>query len=354
MANAFDADDDGDAVLDNDDPDSRGPQDPDTPSFWVFSNFHQEFEDSLNANAMTVSKAMVDAALVKSAGLAMQVASSTATVELDCGTLTYCAAGGTGRLREPYPDGVEFPEGADPDGNGFGTVTAGGSGDVQLRAFGDVPASYPASEHIAPGDVYLQRYTDATGKLIEVPGMLNFVFHTTPAVKAVETGVRTYAPTYPVTADAPGSRMNPFHVPTTGDVVVTFTVWRPQRPGIAAAGEAPLMDLGNLRLVANLPNGPCAVGAPGPCQSGPGLCPGSSFATTDPHLTVVPDGIQDSFGDQAANPANTFTYSLDLSACLGTKGIAWNAGEAVMVPVQMMNVYGDNATQNVFFVRDDS
>jgi hypothetical protein len=34
--------------------------------------------------------------------------------------------------------------------------------------------------------------------------------------------------------------------------------------------------------------------------------------------------------------------------------VAWDAGEMLMVPVQMMNVYGDNAAQNVYFVRDDS
>jgi hypothetical protein len=203
--------------------------------------------------------------------------------------------------------------------------------------------------------VYLQRYADGEGAVVEVPGMLNFVFHTTPAVKTVQTGVRTYEVAYPVVPGSPGTRGNPFHVPTAGDATVTLTVWRPQRQGIAEAGEASLMDMGNLRLVTNLPQGPCDPAGPGGCPSGPGLCPSSVYGEADPNLGIVFDGLQDALGDRPADPANAFTYTIDLSACVETvPGVSWDAGETLMVPVQMMNVYGDNAAQNVYFVRDDS
>ena len=39
----------------------------------MFSNFRQEIENSFNANAMPLTKALVDAALVRAAGLAFQV-----------------------------------------------------------------------------------------------------------------------------------------------------------------------------------------------------------------------------------------------------------------------------------------
>jgi hypothetical protein len=355
LPNAFDADDDGDGILDNDDHDSRRGDADGRRRFWVFSNFHQDMEHSLNANAMTVTPELIDAALVRSAGLAIQVAGGgeASEVRLDCGTLSYCTPGGTGRTREPYPDGRKFPEEMDPDAAGRGIITAGMTGDFQLAVFGAAPAGHRASEALRAGDVYLQRYTDDEGSVVEVPGMLNFVFHTTPAVKTVDTGVEVYTPVYPIAPDAPGTRVNPFRVPGTGHVRVTFTVWRPQRQGIGDAGEAPLMDMGNLRLVANLPNGPCQPGPAGCPDPGPGLCPGSVFTTDDPHLAVVPDGLQDSLGDRPADPAHTFTYTIDLSACVeSVPDVTWDPGEVVMVPVQMMNVYGDNATQNVFFVRD--
>jgi hypothetical protein len=257
LPNAFDADDDGDGVLDNDDPDSKQPLSPDRPRFWVFSNFHQELEDSLNANAMAVTKELIDVALRRASGLAFQVVGDGAEVELDCGTLPYCTTGGTDRTAEPYPDGLKFPEDVDANGDGRGTITAGPTGDFQFRPFGSAPDGYAASDSLRAGDVFLERYTGGDGALVEVPGMLNFVFHTTPAVQRVVTGVRTYDLVYPVAPDAPGTRANPFHVPTTGDVAVTLTVWRPQRRGIADAGEAALVDMGNLKLVTNLPNGPC-------------------------------------------------------------------------------------------------
>jgi hypothetical protein len=364
MPNAVDADDDGDGILDNDDRDSGNGPPPAADGarrFWVFSNFHQDLERSLNANAMPVDEALIDAALVRAAGLAFQVVGNgtVGDVELDCGTLPYCSAGGTGRTREPYPDGIEFPEGADPDGNALGTIVAGPSGDFQLAPFGDAPAGHPASTLLRAGDVYRERYRDADGTVVEVPGMLNFMFHTTPAVARAVTGIRAYDVSYPVVAGAAGTRDNPFHVPTTGPGTVTLTVWRPQRRGVPDAGEAALVDMGNLRLVTNLPSGPCTAGTgpgnPPQCDPGPGLCPPDVYTEDDANLTVVGDGLQDALGDRPADPANTFTYTIDLAACLArVAGVTWDAGESVMVPVQMMNVYGDNAAQNVFFVRDDS
>jgi len=57
-------------------------------------------------------------------------------------------------------------------------------------------------------------------------------------------------------------------------------------------------------------------------------------------------------GDWPADPVNTFTYTINLSACVATApGVTWGV---LKLPVQMMNVYGDNSAQNIHFVRDDS
>lgn len=356
MPNVLDIDDDDDGVLDNDDSDNSSGNQSSAKSFWVFSNFHVDIDKSLNANAASVTQSQIDSVMREHTGLAMQVAGpDDAEVELDCGSLEYCSAGGVGRGKEPYPDGLEFPEDVDSDGDGEGTLTAGSTGDFQLACFSDAEAGYAASEKIAAGDVYIQRYTDSNGKVVEVPGMLNFVFHTNPAVKSVETGVRTYTPSYPVSAGGEGSIGNCFHVPETGDVSITITGWRPQRKGITSAGEAELMDMGNLRIIANIPSGPCPSGFGGSCEQGPGVCGGSFFTTSDPNLTVVSDGLQDSLGDTPADPSNTFTYTFNLSGCIeSVSGVSWDPGEEVRLPFQMMNVYGDNTVQNICFVRDNS
>ena len=52
---------------------------------------------------------------------------------LDCGGLSYCSAGGSGYSAEPFPNGLPFPGSFDQDGDGFGTITAGPTGDFQLH-----------------------------------------------------------------------------------------------------------------------------------------------------------------------------------------------------------------------------
>ncbi|RMG40275.1 MAG: hypothetical protein D6719_11475 [Candidatus Dadabacteria bacterium] len=353
MPDAFDIDDDGDGILDNDDSDSDSKDSSTLPvhkrQFFIFSNFHLDMEESLNANVMTVTKSMIDSALVDNAGLAIQViGDGTLEVELDCGSLSYCSTGGTGRTLEPYPDGLKFPEDLDSDGNGYGKIEPGSTGDFQLK-------TGATSDEIKAGDVLIQRVKTKKGKTVQVPGMLNFIFHTVPAATKVVTGVKTYNITYPVSAGDPGTATNCFKVPASGTVSVTVTAQRPQRAGITEAGEATLMDMGNLKLITNIPNAPCTTDANGQCTtdpgSGPGLCSGSVYSTSDPNLTVVSDGLQDSLGDQAADPSHTFTYTIDLTACLSAKSISWNSGETLKVPLQMMNVYGDNAAQDLCFTR---
>ncbi|RIL11902.1 MAG: hypothetical protein DCC75_01405 [Proteobacteria bacterium] len=357
IPNPFDVDDDGDGVLDNDDQNSigGGVDDADGPkSFWVFSNFHQNMEESLNANAMSVNDDRINQALRIAAGLAIQVIGDgdINDVELDCGELEYCSQGGVGRGKEPFPDGLEFPEEFDSDGDGLGLITPGDSGDFQLGCFADAASGYAAKDKIKPGDVFLQKYLNESNKEVEVPGMLNFIFHTTPAVKTVVTGVQTYTPSYPVISGDAGTSANCFQVPASGDVIVTLTVWRPQRPPIPGSGESGFIDMGNLRLITNIPNGPCSGGPGMGCENGPGLCPSSVYSTTDSNLAIESDGLQDSMGDLPADSSQTFTYTINLTDCIETvSGVTWDAGESVTVPIQMKNVYGDNAAQNICFVR---
>ena len=79
----------------------------------------------------------IDTTMQNAATLAMQVksdaVSATQTAELDCGGLTYCSTGGTGKKLEGNTDFPGTAGGAnDSDGDGNGTMTRGNTGDFQV------------------------------------------------------------------------------------------------------------------------------------------------------------------------------------------------------------------------------
>ena len=68
--------------------------------------------------------------------------------------------------------------------------------------------------------------------------------------------------------------------------------------------------------------------------------------------TVVdcPGGLTDTADDAPANPANTLSSSLDFNACLASKGVTWNTGEAIQLEIVARSpAGGDNSAQQVFF-----
>ena len=124
----------------------------------------------------------------------------------------------------------------------------------------------------------------------------------------------------------PGTQENPF-VPTDGpdadtDVEVTLTFWRPQRRALPDE-PGKWIDVGHNVYV---PDSRGSLEDPSSFQSG--SCPSSAYTETDPNLTPVqaPDfplfyesvsGLEDAADDQPADPANTFTFTLNLNRCFG-------------------------------------
>lgn len=307
-----------------------GPTAPGTPSatpgastqIRLFSNYKLDMGQSLNFNQGGLTQALIDSTMQQHQGLAIPVAGSGA--RLDCTGLTYCSYGGTGSVA-----GAPWP--ASP---GYGLLTVGPTGDFQLQ-------TGATSSQIRSGDVLTEVMPDGT----RIGGMLNFVFGTTPALQAYSVnGGPAAAVAYPATV---GTMANPIPVPAAGPVSVTMTYWRPQRAGIPATGEAAWMDIGRLNYSADVPNGPSA--SPGAPTPGPGRCAMSAYSTSDPDLSAVGDGLQDAQGDRAANPANTLTFTIDLTACLGAT--AWASGQSLQVDIQARSQYGDNAAQKIVFRR---
>ena len=288
----------------------------------LFSNYKLDMSQSLNFNQGGLTRALIDSTMQQHQGLAIPVAGSGA--RLDCTGLSYCSFGGTGSVAgAPWPTAP-----------GYGLLAVGPTGDFQLQ-------TGATSSQIRSGDVLTEVMPDGT----RIGGMLNFVFGTTPALQAYSVnGGAAAAVAYPATV---GTMANPIPVPAAGPVSVTMTYWRPQRAGIPATGEAAWMDIGRLNYSADVPNGPSA--SPGAPTPGPGRCAMSAYSTSDPDLSAAGDGLQDSQGDRAASPANTLTFTIDLTACLGAT--PWAAGQNLQVDIQARSQYGDNAAQKIVFRR---
>jgi len=355
---AFDVDDDGDLIMDNfesqssiratalqEPPVEGAPSEEQAPAegsdpaqaapnFTVFSNFKLGIEDTLNANAPGISDALIDQLMVSTQSLAISVPTGNQAL-LDCNGLSYCSLGGTGHVGT-----TAFP---DPTNNvgGLGVLTAGPTGDLQLL-------TGATSSQIGSGNTMTATVTTA-GVTTQIPAMLNFVFITTPALTSWSDGTNTGSISYPATG-GPGTPSNPIPVTpnASGQGEVSLTFWRPQRRGIPAAGEATLMDIGNLTYTADIPNG-AFTGSTGSSVSGPGNCNVSSYSTSDPNLQVGSDGVDDQAADQAANGANTLTFTVNLSTCFTSAGMSISSGETVGVDIQARSTGGDNAAQKVYF-----
>jgi hypothetical protein len=195
-------------------------------------------------------------------------------------------------------------------------------------------------------------------------GTLSYLFETVPALasytdEAGNTTATSYplasytdeagnttAMSYPVVPGAPGTQQNPFG-PTDGpdadtDVEVTLTFWRPQR---TALPEEPgrLIDVGHTVYIAS------GRGFLEDASSFQGRsCPSSAYSETDPNLTPAqaPDfplwfesvsGLEDSADDQPADPANTFTFTLNLNRCFGISVVQQHETRGLFLRAQPAN-----------------
>lgn len=257
--------------------------------------------------------------------------------ELDCGTLTYCSAGGTGRYRPTagslLAGTTPFPACCDTDNDRLGSLTPStrpgavpGEGPPDMHLMSLLPGA--SSDEIRAGDVLIERGTIA-GTPMQSAASVGFVFATFPVVAGYDDGQGDAAElTYPRPTDCPpGVEACPLPVRAgpAGDIVLKLTFWRPQRRRLAGeAGTGRWMDVGNLVYATK-------VGFPRP-GAPTGVCPQSSYASVDPDLSTIagspypqmaPDGtlFADRRGDQPSNRANTFGYTLNLSRCLDALGL---------------------------------
>ncbi|MFN8543680.1 MAG: hypothetical protein U0807_05680 [Candidatus Binatia bacterium] len=299
----------------------------------TFSNFSQLFltvDQTVNADAAAVTDAAIDQVVADR--LSLVLLNVPAATDLDCGHLAYCSAGGTGQVESttgPPGPGTPFPGCCDADGDGIGTMPLNATGEFRLDP-------HATSRQIGSGDTFILRQT-SDGMVSEVAESLNFVFTTTPAVQSWQDGSGASGTiTYPAAAAAPGTQANPIPLAAdgSGHYVVTLTLWRPQRRAISDAGEGEgYIDIGGLDYEANVPNVP---GRPPGAATSP-QCPAAALSSADANLTIIdgPAGghATDGAPSVPADPANTLTFTVDLSTCATLKGGTLGSGDTLNMDI---------------------
>lgn len=311
---AFDVDDNGNLKLDNVDNSNVGGSvrltardgSLDSTGFRMFSNYkatEPSFSDVVNANVKVPTTAELDASTRTKLGLAVQVIPG---ATLGCTGQVYCPA-------SPMP------------------LTTGPTGDFQWRLSDTYPGLTAAD--VNPGDTFVETGPDG----IAYPGVLNFVFRTTPALLSyqfVDGSGNALAPEVAVDYTQPnpvGSANNRINVSSGNRVKLTF--WRPQRQAFAseAGGVGGYVDIGNLSYMADNPN------------SGGGGCPATAG---DSAGATVSDGswtnVQDTLGDAATDAGRTLSMIVDAKTCAGARSDS-------DLDIQAKSLYGDNAAQKIYF-----
>ena len=350
VSDPLDIDDDGDLVLDNIDgspagTSARTSEEQQASHFGLSSVLLGDFGiwGIANANA-GVADDQLEQALPRKGYLFIDTSGEwncdeercTSPAELDCGGpqgsddpgLVYCTPGGIGQIsfKPDIESEPEFPECCDEDQDGFGEFT-------QFLATGHTPGTFMSlhpqatSDQIQSGDVLIERLPSGE----ESVATLQYVFTTNSALVSYDDGQgNSAAPNYPVppgggVPGSPGMGL-PVEAGPSGDVVLDLTFWRPQRrPVSPETGD--WIDIGGLRYYATLAN-------QDPQQF---TCEQGAYSSSDPDLTPVAPEDNEGFGtgggftdlsaDRPASPDNTFTYQLNLTECLESKGLSFEPGE---------------------------
>lgn len=272
-------------------------------------------EETVNVSASPDSGSAIDQRMRDHLGFVMlDVAANT---RLDCGGLSWCSPGGTGRLEVaggPGSLGPPFPDGT----NTVMPLSGSGGTEFRLRPGAGV-------NEIKAGDTLVTSLADGTQKT----GALGFVFATVPAIRSwsLSSGAGATV-SYPVPGGTPGTRQNPIAVSPgpDGRRLLTLEFWRPQRHSIAGAEKSGYIDIGHLVYQANFPLSSSAAG------TSP-TCPSSTVTTTSSELSANSGngvtGLVDSSNDRPSDASRMLNLTVDLDACASARGGSLAAGQLV-------------------------
>jgi hypothetical protein len=343
-------------------------------------------EQTINADAAGITKAEIDATLQTKLDLLLTQVPSGNLVELNCNGLSFCSQGGTGEAQmEGLPQTsppqqsafgfyqiTPFPSGSLDPATGFGELVGP---NVPHGLLGTDPNGqefnldpHATSSQIGSGDVATELTTN-NGTSSQVPLTIGFVFNTVPALASYsDSAGDAGAITYPNSGI--GTNNNPIALAAgpNGDVVATFTVLRPQRTGVSGASEPAFMDIGHLGYTIGFGNG-------GPSGPGTGLhlvntlggsCSTGSYSGLAPSLSLGSGGggfgpvsgtswLVDSANDTPASPANTLSFTVNLSKCLTDAGNpGFPIGQPVGLGLQAASQSSSDQAVQTFYVERTS
>jgi hypothetical protein len=340
-----------------------GPGNVGTPGFNWMSQIFLPLEQTLNADAAGVTTAQIDAMLEQELNVKALGIPKADLVELDCSGLSYCSPGSSATVATGYgSDGnpLTAPLTNYFDAVGFAVLRGPGAAPLLQGPGGDEFSLLPhtSSDQIKTGDTPILRTTTG-GVLTQTPEPIEFVFDSVSALASYDDSAGdSGAISYPAPPGEPGTQSNPIPVAanSTGDVVVALKFWRPQRKGIAGAGEPAFMDIGHLEYTVDATMLAQAAGQGAPTTAS--SCSAASLSTSDPSLSVSrtqPGGgyLIDSAADQAANPANLLGFNIDLTKCLtdaGAPGFPVGTQGALGLKANASNS-SDHAVQNIWIKR---
>jgi hypothetical protein len=325
LASSYDADDDGDLVLDGADGSST------SSSAGLFTTLFLGFRDALNANAGSTT-AQIDPVISDENSFNMIFffsrppdSSRASSAHVDCFALSYCRRGdGTAVLGGVTESSPSLPRNSpwvdyNPDGSGYPNlerIDRFGGQDEPVFVAGVNPRATTAQ--IRAGDTFNVTFATGSGAVI-VPTTLASYFVTTPAITSYSSGGATTQLSYPIAPGAPGEdRGNPIVLDSER---LALTFWRPQRLSIPGVERGTFVDMGHLHYGV-MPSG----------LSREFSCAGS-YSNLSPSLKaeasngILPSQgaklfpLADSADDSGPDPKRTLSFSVDLGACLRAGGI---------------------------------
>jgi hypothetical protein len=304
LPNAFDVNDDGDAVLDQADSNSPTPSAGANcqagASFNIFTNFKNTATNlSGNINAYgagdsTATDARIATALTNTMSIVIQ------PITTVCGSnVTKSEFKGVGTLPYAPADYVDITGKSGGTGDYQWTV---GNGQISGSAItGLAPFTFTAPNQISGQDVLMQRVTTADGNVYEFAGTMGFVFvtHPLPLRYSTDSGTSWSNFTFSGGSATYGTAQK-IALANNTKLTVEFAV--PQRLAFDGEGGT-YWDLGNMTYSPDAPN---LFGG----GNGPGKCDSQSAT----------DATADS---AVAASARVFQLGFILGTCFTDKGKAW-------------------------------
>jgi len=333
IPSAFDADDDGDLILDSSDKDSAGTDVPMTGLFF-------DFRRTLNAHVRSgLTDEVIDAVVagenVFSLTFFISLSNRQSNITggyVECDdSLTYC------RRNNP----LAFHGGVSESGAEFRNkpwkdlLTSSGyprMEKINLGGFAAIVASIQprvGRSVFRPGDVYRINLTAGNSVASTRSFSLAPYFVSVPALKEYDAGFGTVAVDYGSLTESsgsiPGLWGNPIVLSSAGTLTLTF--WRPQRQALRS-DETGFYDWGNLNygVIFGDAQASCAglySNVPSDLEEDPdGLGTGNSpFPSQGAKLSP----LRDKRLDRTANANNTITFTVNLKQCATRAGLS--AGE---------------------------